>query len=220
MTTDYEKTPLNTVKRIPTRGAYDKDTIYPIVDASLICHVGFVDHGRAIVIPTIHARDGDDILLHGSSKSRLMQKLFDGAEVSITVTHLDGLVLARSVMNHSMNYRSAVMFGKGVPIVDEEDKMAAMKAFTEKLVPGRWDDARVPSFNENKATKIVRVPIETASAKVRTGAPGDYEDDYDLDIWAGVLPMRTVFGEFVEDPRLKEGVELPQYLKDYQQTLT
>ncbi|NET74373.1 MAG: pyridoxamine 5'-phosphate oxidase family protein [Sphaerospermopsis sp. SIO1G2] len=215
MSNPFPKTPLNQVKRIPKRGQYDAETIYPIVDGSLICHVGFVDHGRAIVIPTIHAREGDNILLHGSSKSRMMQLMAAGAEVCITVTHLDGLVLARAVFHHSMNYRSAVLYGKGEIINDEAEKMKALEIFTEKLIPGRWDDARQPTPIENKATTIVRVPIDLASAKVRTGAPGDDEPDYDLDIWAGVLPMRTVFGELEADPALKDGIPVPTYLTDY-----
>ncbi len=219
MSNQFEKTPLNQVKRYHTRGDYDRDTIYPIVDASLICHVGFVDHGRAIVIPTIHARQGDNILLHGSSKSRLMQLLAKGGEACITVTHLDGLVLARSVFNHSMNYRSAVLYGSGVLIEDPDEKMEALRIFTEKLIPGRWDDARQPTPIESKATKIVRIPIDLGSAKVRTGAPGDDEADYALDIWAGVLPMRTVFGEPEADPRLKAGVDVPNYLIDYAASL-
>jgi len=214
-TREFEKTDVNKVKRMPNRGAYDAETIYPIVDDSLICHVGFVDHGRAIVIPTIHARDGDKILLHGSSKSRMMQHLAAGNEVCITITHLDGLVLARSVFHHSMNYRSAVLYGKGTIIEDAGAKMRALEIFTDKLIPGRWDDARQPTPIESKATTIVEVPIELASAKVRVGPPGDDDDDYALDVWAGVLPMRQVFGELVVDPRLKEGVDVPKYINDY-----
>ena len=219
MSNQFEKTPLNQVKRVPNRGAYDSETIYPIIDGSLICHVGFVDHGRAIVIPTIHARQGDTILLHGSSKSRMMQVMAEGAEVCITVTHVDGLVLARSVFNHSMNYRSAVIYGKGELINDPAEKMEALRIFTDKLIPARWDDARQPTPNESKATTIVRIPIDLASSKIRTGAPKDEKEDYDLDVWAGVLPMRTVFGELEADPVLKEGIEVPSYLTDYAKSL-
>ena len=151
----------------------------------------------------------------GSSKSRMMQLMAESAEVCITVTHLDGLVLARSVFHHSMNYRSAVMYGKGELITDPDEKMKALEIFTEKLIPGRWDDARQPTPIESKATTIVRVPIDLASAKIRTGPPGDDDEDYELDIWAGVLPMRTVFGELEADPLLKEGVDTPAYLTDY-----
>lgn len=212
---DFAKTDLNRIRRLPKRGHYDKETIYPIVDAALICHVGMSIDGRPIVIPTIHARQGDNILLHGASTSRMLKHVATGAEICITVTHLDGLVMARSVFNHSMNYRSAVLFGKGRLIEEPNEKMEALRIFTEKLIPGRWDDARQPTSNEAKATKIVSVPIDTASAKVRTGPPGDEEEDYALDIWAGVLPMHTIFGDIVEDPRQKEGIETPQYIIDY-----
>lgn len=215
----FPKTDLNTVKRVPKRGQYDKETIYDIVDDALICHVSFVFDGRPMIIPTIHARQGDTILLHGATSSRMLRHIATGADLCIAVTHLDGLVLARSVFHHSMNYRSAVLFGKGELIDDPEKKMAALKIFTEKLIPGRWDDARPPSPTEAKATHIVRIPIESASAKVRVGPPGDDDKDYALDVWAGVLPMHTVFGDLTADPLLKAGVEAPDYLNDYAQSL-
>lgn len=215
----FPKTDLNTVKRVPKRGQYDKETIYDIVDDALICHVSFVFDGRPMIIPTIHARQGDTILLHGATSSRMLRHIATGADLCIAVTHLDGLVLARSVFHHSMNYRSAVLFGKGELIDDPEKKMAALKIFTEKLIPGRWDDARRPSPTEAKATHIVRIPIESASAKVRVGPPGDDDKDYALDVWAGVLPMHTVFGDLTADPLLKAGVEAPDYLNDYAQSL-
>lgn len=214
-TKEFEKTNLNRVKRMPDRGKYDSEAIYPIVDESLICHVGFVDHGRAIVIPTILARDGDKLLLHGSSKSRMMMHIAAGNEVCITVTHLDGLVLARSSMHHSMNYRSAVLYGTGKIIDDPNSKTRALGIFTDKLIPGRWGDARKPNAIETKATMICEISIESASAKIRTGPPGDDDEDYALDVWAGILPMRQVFGSLIEDPLLKDGVEVPQYLTDY-----
>ncbi len=214
----FEKTELNRVKRVPNRGAYDKDTIYAIVDDALICHVGMVEENRPIVIPTILARQDDSLLIHGATTSRMLTYIAAGNELCITVTHLDGLVLARSVFHHSMNYRSAVMFGKGEVIDDSAEKMEALRIFTEKLIPERWDDARLPNPNEMKATKIVRVPIDLASAKVRTGGPGDDDEDYALDIWAGVLPMRTVFGALEADDRLKAGIEIPPYLDAYAAT--
>ncbi|MEM7336154.1 MAG: pyridoxamine 5'-phosphate oxidase family protein [Chloroflexota bacterium] len=214
----FEKTKLNQVRRIPKRGHYDKDTVYRIVDDSLICHVGMTIEDRPIVIPTIHARQGDNILLHGATTSRMLKHVATGAELCITVTHLDGLVLARSVFHHSMNYRSAVLFGRGRLIEDPDEKMEALRVFTEKLIPGRWDDARQPTPGENKATKIVTIPIDSASAKIRVGPPGDDTKDYELDIWAGVLPMRTVFGEIEVDPLLKEGVPVPAYIHDYANT--
>ena len=213
----FEQTPLNRIKRLPKRAAYDADTIYPIVDDSLICHVGFVDKGRAIVIPTIHARDGDNILLHGSSKSRMLQHIAAGHEVCITVTHVDGLVLARSVFHHSMNYRSAVLYCRGEIVAAAQAKMRALEIFTEKLIPGRWQDARLPNAVEMKATTVVSLPIDLASAKVRTGPPGDDEEDYALDVWAGVLPMRTVVDAPEPDPLLNEGVDVPEYIARYAQ---
>lgn len=212
---DFPKSDLNKVKRIPDRGHYDKKTVYGIVDEALICHVGMSINGRPVVIPTIHARQGDNILLHGATTSRMLKHVASGAELCITITHLDGLVLARSVFHHSMNYRSAVLFGKGQLIENPDEKMEALRIFTEKLIPGRWDDARIPAPKEAKATHIVTIPIDTASAKVRVGPPGDDDEDYALDVWAGVLPMRTTFGGLTPDPQLKDGVELPQYLVDY-----
>ena len=138
-----------------------------------------------------------------------------GHDICVTITHLDGLVLARSAFNHSMNYRSAVLFGKGTIVEDKDEKMEALAAFTDKLIPGRWDDARQPIEKELKATHVVKIPIDLASAKIRTGPPGDDKPDYDLDVWAGVLPMRTVFGEIKIDPLLKKGIEIPQYIRDY-----
>ncbi|KAA3660801.1 MAG: pyridoxamine 5'-phosphate oxidase family protein [Chloroflexi bacterium] len=211
----FPKTDLNRVRRVPQRGQYDKETIYAIVDDALICHVGFVENGRPFVIPTIHARQGDNILLHGATTSRMLKQIARGSDICITVTHLDGLVLARSVFHHSMNYRSAVLFGKGYLIEDADAKMEALKVFTEKLIPGRWANARIPNAKETKATHIVSVPIESASAKIREGGPGDDDEDYALDVWAGILPMRTVFGGLEADDKLKEGVPLPAYLEDY-----
>tara|TARA_B100000497_G_C7691463_1_gene420578 strand:- start:1286 stop:1945 length:660 start_codon:yes stop_codon:yes gene_type:complete len=211
----FEKTNLNRVKRIPKRGHYDKDTIYPIIDEALICHVGLIHEGMPVVIPTIHARIGDDILIHGASTSRLMNNSGERNSVCITITHLDGLVLARSTFNHSMNYRSAVLYGQGSFISDNDEKTRALEAFTEKLIPGRWNDARQPSAKELKATHVVKIPIDLASAKVRTGDPSDDKPDYELDVWAGVIPMRTIFGKIIPDPALKNGIELPAYLQEY-----
>lgn len=214
----FAKTDLNRVKRVPNRGSYDKESVYAVVDAALICHVGMVIDNRPIVIPTIHARQGDNILIHGASTSRMMNYIAEGNQLCVTVTHLDGLVLARSVFHHSMNYRSAVLYGAGEMIEDSAEKMEALRIFTEKLIPGRWDDARQPNPTESKATKIVRIPIDLASAKIRVGPPGDDDEDYGLDVWAGVLPMRTVFGDLVPDDRLKDGVPVPDYIHEYAAT--
>ncbi|MEP7190038.1 MAG: pyridoxamine 5'-phosphate oxidase family protein [Roseiflexaceae bacterium] len=215
MTDAFPKTAGNKVKRLPERGHYDAATIYPIVDAALICHVGFVLEGQPFVIPTLHARQDDTILLHGAKGSRLLRHIQSGGEVCITITHVDGIVLARSVFHHSINYRSAVLFGKGSVIEDEQAKLQALEAFTERLIPGRWQDARPPNALELKQTTVIAVQIESASAKLRTGPPGDEADDLDLPVWAGVLPLRQITGAPLADPQLSPGIELPDYIRDF-----
>ena len=213
--TEFPQTAQNRVRRMPTRGAYDKATIYPIVDEALICHVGLIEAEQPVVIPTLHARDGDQILLHGATTSRLLRYAATGAPLCITVTLVDGLVLARSIFHHSINYRSAVLFGCGVLIEDEAAKLAALARFTEKLIPGRWDDARMPNAVELKATAVVAVTIESASAKIRTGPPKDDEEDYALSVWAGVLPLHQSVGDLQPDERLDPAIGMPAYLRDY-----
>lgn len=210
----FEKTKLNTVKRMPERGRYDRETIYPILDAALICHVGFIQDGQPFVIPTIHARHGDSIFLHGAKASRMLKHIAKGEPVCVTVTHLDGLVLARSVFHHSMNYRSATIFGRGQLIEDEAEKLAALAVITEHLMPGRWADARQPTPLELNATTVVELFIESASAKIRNGPPSDDEEDYALPVWAGVLPLRAQWLAPEEDARLRAGIELPSYLQN------
>ncbi|UCH25487.1 MAG: pyridoxamine 5'-phosphate oxidase family protein [Trueperaceae bacterium] len=210
----FDKTVRNQVVRVPDRGRYDYETIYHIVDEALFCHVGFVSQGQPFVIPTLHARRDDHVLLHGASTSRLMKHLESGEEVCLSMTLVDGIVLARSVFHHSMNYRSVVLFGRGSPIVGEE-KLAAAEAFTEKLLPGRWDDARQPNAQELKATSVVSVPIQSASAKIRTGPPKDDDEDYALPVWAGVLPLEQRLGDPRADPALPEGTDLPAYLQTF-----
>lgn len=211
--TQFERTDKNRVRRVPQRGHYDRETVYAIVDAALICHVGFVQDGQPFVIPTLHARRGDELLLHGASTSRLMQLAAAGAPLCVTVTHVDGIVLARSVFHHSINYRSAVLFGEGRAVTDPDEKMAALAAFTERLIPGRWQDARPPNETELKATAVIALPIETASAKIRTGPPGDDEADYARDTWAGVLPLAVHAGPLQPDPLLADGIPVPDYLQ-------
>lgn len=213
--TTYERTPQNRVRRIPERGRYDSASIDPIVDAALVCHVGFVQDGQPFVIPTLHARDGDSVLLHGATTSRLIQHVAAGHPVCITVTLVDGIVLARSVFHHSINYRSAVLFGRGALIEEPDARMAALERFTERLLPGRWDDVRPPNPQEFKATAVVRVAIESASAKLRSGPPGDDPEDLELPCWAGVLPVQTGFGAPLPDPALPPDTPLPGYLRDY-----
>jgi hypothetical protein len=212
---DFDRTPRNQVKRLPQRGQYDAETIYQILDASLICHVAFVQGEQPFIIPTLHVRDGDTLLLHGATTSRMMQHIGEGHPVTIAVTLVDGIVMARSVFNHSMNYRSAVLFGRGEPVIDPQEKLHALARFTERLLPGRWDDARKPNDQELKATSVVRILIESASAKVRNGPPGDDAEDLALPVWAGVVPIRQVFGEPVNAPDLRDGADVPGYLRDF-----
>ncbi len=217
MTTSFPKTARNQVRRHPERGRYDAAEIYPIVDAALICHVGFVQDGQPFVIPTLHARQGDSILLHGARGSRMLQHVAAGGELCITVTLLDGIVLARSIFSHSVNYRSALLFGHGRLIDDPDQQIRALAAFTERLLPGRWDDARPPSPVELRQTTIVEVPIASASAKVRSGPPKDDADDLGLPVWAGVLPLYQSAGAPVPDPQLAPEIEVPEYLRRYGQ---
>ena len=204
-----------TVKRIPDRGVYDRATIDAILDQGLICHVGFSANGQTFVLPTIHVRIDDKIYLHGSPASRLLQALASGAEACLTVTLVDGLVLARSAMHHSMNYRSVVLFGTAFLVEDEAEKLAVLQALTEHLIPGRWADVRGPTPQELRQTLVLAIPIQEASAKVRIGPPVDDEPDYDLPIWAGVIPLRLSAAEAVADPKLKPGVEPPAYAMNY-----
>jgi hypothetical protein len=212
--TTFPKDELNRVRRLPERGQYDSADIYPIIDEALLCHVGIVQDGQPVVIPTLHARDGDRLLLHGATTSRLLKVAQSGAPLCVSITLMDGLVLARSVFHHSINYRSVVLFGSG-SLVDESEKEAVLERFTEKLLPGRWYDARRPSKKELKATAAVAIPIDLISAKIRVGPPKDDEEDYSLPVWAGVLPMRQGFGEPEPDPVLDETVALPDYLRSF-----
>lgn len=204
------------VKRKADRGVYGRDVINAILDEALFCHVGYLHpDGYPIVIPTIHARIGDTLYLHGSPASRMLRTLRAGAEVCITVTLLDGLVMARSVFHHSMNYRSVMVFGTARGVADPDEKMAAFEAITEHVARGRWADARHPNETEFNGTTVVAIPLDEASAKVRTGGVGDEEEDYALDVWAGVIPVRTVFDDPQNDGRLKDGVDTPGYAADY-----
>lgn len=179
------------VRRLPDRGAYDRETIFAILDTGFVCHVGVVDDGSPVVIPTAYARVGDHVILHGSSKSRLMMLLGNGGEACVTVTHVDGFVMARSAFHHSINYRSVMIFGRGEAITEERAKNEALQAFMERLHPGRWDAVRAPNAQELKATGVVRIPIDEASAKLRAGGPLDDPEDMTLDVWAGVVPLVT-----------------------------
>jgi nitroimidazol reductase NimA-like FMN-containing flavoprotein (pyridoxamine 5'-phosphate oxidase superfamily) len=205
-----------TVKRMPQRAAYDRATIDKILDEGLICHVGFAVDGQTFVLPMIHVRVGDKVYLHGSPGSRALQALARGAEACLTVTLIDGLVLARSALHHSMNYRSVVLLGRASDVADPVEKGAALRALTEHLIPGRWDDVRGPTDRELQRTQVLSVPIQEASAKVRAGPPVDDEADYELPVWAGVVPLRMAAGSPIGDPRLKPGVRPPEYAAHYQ----
>lgn len=210
--TSFARNQHNMLRRHPERGHYEREEIYPIVDAALLCHVGLVVEGQPFVIPTLHARDGDTILLHGAAGSRLLREAGTGTPLCITMTHLDGIVLARSIFNHSVNYRSAVLFGTGHVLTEPTEKLAALAHFTERLLPGRWDDAREPTAKELRATGVVAVTITSASAKVRTGPPHDDDGDLALPVWAGVLPIRERFGLPIADPQLTPAQSIPDYL--------
>jgi uncharacterized protein len=203
------------VRRLPDRGKYDAETVFAILDEGLVCHVGFAIDGQPFVIPTLYARQDDLLYIHGSAASRMLRKLSGGARVCVTVTLVDGLVLARSAFNHSMNYRSVVILGQATPIEAPEEKLKALESFSEHIVPGRWKDVRQPNESELKATTVLAVPLEEVSAKVRTGEPHDDETDYALPIWAGVLPLPIVPGRPIPDPRLLPGLEIPPYLLPY-----
>src|SRR5215204_6493613 len=214
-TTQTERTK---VKRLPARGNYDRPTIDAILDEGFICHVGFVVDEQPYVIPTGYARVGDMVYIHGSSASRMLRNLSQEVNVCVTVTLIDGLVLARSAFHHSMNYRSVVILGKAVLVSDEDEKNTALEALTEHIVAGRWADVRWPNELEMKATTVLKLPIDEASAKIRTGGPIDDEEDYAMDVWAGVLPISLVPGSPVNDTRLDSSIEVPEYVKQYNRT--
>lgn len=212
---DFTPTERTQVKRLPKRGKYDRETVYSILDGAFVCHVGFSVDGQPYVIPTNYGRSADTVYLHGSAASRMLRTLGGGVPVSVTVTLVDGLVLARSAFHHSVNYRSVVILGTARLVEDPAEKMEALRVFTEHVMKGRWDDVRHPTEQELKATTVLALPLEEVSAKVRTGGPVDDEPDYTLPVWAGVLPLETVAKEPVPDPQRKNEPALPNYLKNY-----
>jgi len=201
------------VKRIPKRGHYDEKTLFEILDDGFICHVGFSIEGQPFVIPTLYGRDGNRVYLHGASTSRMLKSLEKGISVCITVTHIDALVLARSAFHHSMNYRSAVVFGKATKVSDEE-KEKVLKIISDQVIPGRWEEVRSPNQKELKATTVLELTIDEASSKIRTGPPGDEKEDLELGIWAGLVPMTTSFGNPLADEFVK-GEETPDSVKRF-----
>ena len=209
------ETPRTTLKRLPKRGSYDREVINSILDEGFICHVGFAVEGRPFVIPTGYARVEDNLLIHGSQASRMLRTLSEGIEVCVTVTLLDGLVLARSAFHHSMNYRSVVIFGRATPVEDRTEKMSALFALSEHIIRDRWPDVRGPNESELRQTTVLSLPIDEASAKIRTGPPLGDEEDYDMEVWAGVLPLRILPGQPISDPRLVADIEPPGYVANY-----
>jgi nitroimidazol reductase NimA-like FMN-containing flavoprotein (pyridoxamine 5'-phosphate oxidase superfamily) len=209
------QTSRTTLKRLPQRGSYDRELIDQILDEGFICHVGFAVDSRPFVIPTGYARVGDRLFIHGSQASRMLRTLGQGIDVCVTVTLIDGLVLARSAFHHSMNYRSVVVFGNAKMVDDPDDKLAALRALSDHMIPGRWDDVREPDESELQQTTVLLLPLTEASAKVRTGPPLDDEEDYNLHVWAGVIPLRMVAGEPIDDDRLPPSSEAPRYAIEY-----
>lgn len=205
----FPKTDRTRVKRLPDRGHYDRDTVYAILDAGLVCHVGYTIDDHPFVTPTACWREGDHLYWHGSSASRMLRAQAGGIPVCVTVTHLDGLVLARSGFHHSLNYRAVMAFGNAEIVTDVDEKRAAMRAFVERVVPGRWDVTRPPTDQELKATSVLRLSLQEASAKVRTGPPIDDDADYTLPVWAGVVPVTLTLGTPQPDPRLADRTASP-----------
>lgn len=211
---EFAKTDRTTITRLPKRGTYDKETVYAILDDALVCTVAFVLDGQPFQIPTGFCRIDDSLYIHGSVGSFYMRELAEKKlPVSIGVTHIDGLVLARSAFHHSVNYRSVVIFSNTELVTDKSELYHALEVFTNKIQPGRWDDIRQPNDSEWKKTIVLKFKIEEASAKIRTGGPNDDEEDYDLNIWAGVVPLKLERKPLVVDPKLKQGVQVPDYLK-------
>ncbi|HET7442265.1 MAG TPA: pyridoxamine 5'-phosphate oxidase family protein [Terriglobales bacterium] len=203
------------VVREPQRGVYDRETAYKILDHGFICHVGFVVDSQPFVIPTAYGRSGDNLYLHGSAASRMLRRLDEGVPVCVTITLLDGLVLARSVFNHSMNYRSVVVLGTATAVREPVEKLAALQAIAEHILRGRWADARQPTEKELKATLVMRLPIQEFSAKVRTGPPIDDEEDYSFPTWAGVVPLEMMSREPIRDERCDPALPVPAYAREW-----
>ncbi len=211
----FPQTDRTKLKRLPKRGHFDRETVYGILDEGFICHVGFAPGGQPVVIPTGYARVDDTLYIHGSQASRMLKTLAGGVDACVTVTIIDGLVLARSAFHHSMNYRSVVIFGRATLIEDREEKYTALVALSEHIIRGRWNDVREPTEQEMRATTVLSLPIVEASAKIRTGPPLDDEEDYALSMWAGVVPLRLEAGEPIPDPRLSAEIRVPAYARDY-----
>lgn len=211
----FPQTDRTKLKRLPKRGHFDRETVYAILDEGFICHVGFAVDGQPFVIPTGYARVDDKLYIHGSQASRMLRSLAGGLDACVTVTIVDGLVLARSAFHHSINYRSVLVFGRATLVEDPKEKYDALVSLSEHIVRGRWADVREPNEVEMKLTTVLCLPMEEASAKVRTGPPLDDEEDYALPMWAGVVPLKLVAGEPINDPRLPAEIPVPEYAAHY-----
>ena len=207
MTDDYAISKTNKVRQLREKAAYDRKTVHAILDSALFASVAFIQDGSPVVVPMIHGRDGETIYLHGARKARAVRLLEKTDRACLNVTHVDGLVLARSAFNSSMNYRSATVFGKPTLVSTDEDKLHGMRVISEHLMPGRWDELREPLEKEIKMTGVIALEIESASAKVSNKMPNDEDEDYDIPIWAGVLPLRSTFATLQDDGRIHAGVE-------------
>lgn len=214
----FNPTAKTTLKRLPKRGVFDRAVVNQILDEAFICHVGFVVDGQPFVIPTGYGRIENKLYIHGSAASRMLRSIAEGIEVCVTVTLLDGLVLARTAFHHSFNYRSVMIFGRAVLVEDAQEKMAALKAFTEQVIPGRWEDVRRPHDQEMKATSVLVLPLEEVSAKVRTGPPLDDEEDMDWPVWAGVIPLQLRALPPLDAPDLRGEAKPPAYASNYSRT--
>jgi nitroimidazol reductase NimA-like FMN-containing flavoprotein (pyridoxamine 5'-phosphate oxidase superfamily) len=212
---ELPRTQRTTLKRLPQRGSFERQKINDILDEGFICHVAFVLNGEPVVIPTGYARAGDELIIHGSQASRMLRQVGQGIDVCVNVTLIDGLVLARSAFHHSMNYRSVVIFGRARLIEDREEKVSALTALSEHMIPGRWDEVRGPNERELQLTTVLSIPLTEASAKVRTGPPVDDEEDYDLPVWAGVIPLQMIAREPIADPRLSPNIPTPRHGIEY-----
>jgi nitroimidazol reductase NimA-like FMN-containing flavoprotein (pyridoxamine 5'-phosphate oxidase superfamily) len=211
----FVPTERTTLKRLPRRASYDREVVYRVLDEGFVCHLGFAIDGQPYVIPTAYGRVGDTLYLHASAASRTFRALSRSIPVCATVTLLDGLVLARSAFHHSLNYRSVVVLGEATPVEASDEKIAALRAFTEHVIPGRWADVRGPNAQELKSTGVLALPLTEVSAKVRTGPPIDDEADMAIPVWAGELPLRVTAGPPVPDPRLPAGITPPAYVTHY-----
>jgi uncharacterized protein len=211
----HTPTPRTRLVREADRAVYDREAAYRILDEGFLCHVGFVVDGQPFVIPTSYGRKSDSLYIHGSAASRMLRNIKDGVPVCVTVTLLDGLVLARSIFNHSMNYRSVVILGKATLVDNPDEKLEALRLLSEHIIPGRWSDVRQPNERELKATSVLQLPIEEFSAKVRTGPVIDDEDDYSFPTWAGVVPLEMIAATPIADSRLLAGQTVPEYARNY-----